>query len=223
MTERSTRGTSSAGRPVRPALTRDYIIRTAMALIDRDGVSALSMRKLGAELGVDPMAVYYYLPNKSALFDGLIEAVYTEIETAFDAVSEGSWREQVATFMRAMREVLRRHPNLLSVIATRPAYAPSVLAFGDRAIGLVQSSGFTGREILHMVNCLRTFTVGHVFAEMGDPVGGPTTSPEAVNAMILESYPNLAEAISGGYQPDEEYELGLQALLDGFEQRLSRS
>lgn len=208
------------GRADRPALTRDRIIRTALEIIDRDGIEALSMRHLGAELSVDPMAIYYYVPSKAALFDGLVEAVYAAIDIDPETLPrKGNWREQLVMFMRRLREVLRAHPNALPVIATRPAYTPSVLTWGDQAMAVLADSGFASRDILIMVNCLRTFTVGHVIAELGQPVGGPTASPEEAAAIIAE-YPNLASAIAGGYQPDEQYELGLQAMLDGFERRL---
>lgn len=208
------------GRADRPALTRDRIVRAALEIIDRDGIEALSMRRLGAELGVDPMAVYYHVPNKAALFDGVVEAVFAAIDIDPDTLPQtGNWRDLLVLFMRRLREVLRAHPNALPVIATRPAYTPSVLTFGDRAVAALEDSGFGSRDILIMVNCLRTYTVGHVIAELGQPVGGPTASPEEA-AAIIEAYPNLARAISGGYQPDEQYELGLQAMLDGFEGRI---
>jgi AcrR family transcriptional regulator len=88
--------------------------RTALALIDRDGLDALSMRKLGAELGNDPMAVYHYLPNKAALYDGVVEAIYVEMD--LDGLSpSGDWREYLAGSVRRMREVLRRHPKAFGV------------------------------------------------------------------------------------------------------------
>src|SRR5262249_890038 len=144
------RGRHDARRPVRPALTRDYIIRVALDIVDTSGINALSMRKLGAELGVDPMAVYYHLPNKAALFDGIVELVYAEIDLDYESLAAtGTWRDQISTYMRRLRDVLRHHPNVLPAIATRPAYTPSVLALGDRALGVLQEVGFSGRAALH--------------------------------------------------------------------------
>lgn len=212
--------TDDTGRPVRPALTREFIIRKALAILDRDGIDGLSMRKLGAELGTNPMAIYHYLPNKSALFDAVVAAIYGELAVDLDALArQGTWREQLTTLMRRLRAILRRHPNVLLVIATRPAYTPSLLTFGDRALGLLHGAGFSDHDLLIMISSLRAYTIGHLLAEIGQPVGGPTASPDEAKA-LFDGYPNLARAVAGGYDPDEQYELVLQAMLDGFERRL---
>lgn len=214
--------TDAEGRPVRRALTREYIIRTALALLDRDGPDGLSMRKLATELGVNPMAFYHHMPNKSALFDGVVEAVLTEFAADADTVPPGgTWREQLTALMHLFRSVLRRHPNVLPILATRPAYTPSLLAFGDRAIGLLRGAGFTEHHLLVMISSLRAYTIGQLLVEVGQPVGGPTTSPDEAAALI-DAYPNLAKAITGGYDPEAQYELTLQSMLDGFEKRLRR-
>ena len=203
------------GRPVRPALNREYIIRTALAIIDRDGLAKLSMRRLGQELGADPMAVYHYLPSKAALFDGVVEAVYAEIDaTGLDP--DAPWRAQLTTFLHALRAAIRRHPNALPVLSTRPAYVPAMLGYGEHALGVLTTAGFTARQAIDIVNCLGTFTIGHVLAEVGEPVGGATATDEEL-ASLLSGYPRLAAALSGyEYRPDEQYELGLQAMLEGF-------
>jgi AcrR family transcriptional regulator len=209
----------------RPGLSRAQIVQTALAIIDRDGVSGLSMRKLGAELGVDAMAVYYHLPNKSALFDGVIDAVYADARLA-DMPRTGTWREQVTEFMHRLRAAIRRHPNALPVVATRPAYVPSMLDFGDYALGVAVAAGFPAADAIDMVNCLATYTIGHVLAELGEPVGGDTLATEEVTALLTAgTYPNLARAFSEGYdyRPDHQYTLGLEAMLDGFERRLRTS
>ena len=208
---------------MRRALTRDYIIRTALALLDRDGVDGLSMRKLGNEVGVNPMAFYHHLPNKAALFDGVVEAVFDEFVAEHDVgTPAGTWREQLASLMRLFREVLRRHPNVLPVLATRPAYAPSLMAFGDRVIGLLRESGPPEHDLLVMISSLRSYTIGQLLTDVGQPIGGPTAGMDEATA-LLERYPNLAKAIAGGYDPDAHYELTLQSMLDGFEKRLHRT
>jgi AcrR family transcriptional regulator len=217
--------TDAAGRPVRLALTREYIVRTALAILDRDGAAGLSMRKLGAELGTNPMAFYHHLPNKAALFDGVVEAAYAEIDIDIEALARtGTWRDVLTGFARSLRDVLRRHPHVLVIIATRPAYAPSILGLADRALGVLRNSGFTDRDRdpLVAINAVRSFTIGHVLAEVGEPVGGPTPSEEEAVA-LLGRYPNLARAVSGGYRPQEQFDQVLQAMLDGFEQWLPRA
>jgi AcrR family transcriptional regulator len=202
-------------RPVRPALNRDYIIRTALAIIDRDGLAKLSMRRLGQELGADPMAVYHYLPSKAALFDGVVEAVYREIDTT-GLDRDAPWPAQLTAFLHALRAAIRRHPNALPVLSTRPAYVPAMLGYGEHALSVLTAAGFTSQQAIDIVNCLGTFTIGHVLAEVGEPVGGATATDEEL-ADMLGAYPRLAAAMSRyEYRPDEQYELGLKAMLDGF-------
>ncbi|GAA1026915.1 TetR/AcrR family transcriptional regulator C-terminal domain-containing protein [Virgisporangium ochraceum] len=205
------------GRPVRPALTRDHIIRTALALLDREGVDGLSMRKLGTELSVNPMAFYHHLPNKAALFDGVVEAVYDEYATAVDACSGDTtgWRNRLEGMTRLFRDTLRRHPHVLLVVATRPSYAPSLMAFSDRTIGELIEPGRTERDVLAMINALRAFTIGHLLAEIAQPIGGPTSPDPPLD----ERHPHLSRAVASGYDPDSDYEWTLQSMLDGFERR----
>lgn len=202
---------------MRVKLDRTRIVRAALAIIDRDGIPGLSMRKLGAELGVDPMAVYYYLPNKSALFDGVIEAVYLEAD--FDSLpGEGDWRELSRVFLHRLRDTILRHPHALPILSTRPAYVEPMLRFSDRLLGIFDVAGFTAAQAIDLANCLATFTIGHALAQVGEPVGGATAAPEELEAMI-SGYPRLHKAFVDGYEynPDPQYELGLTAMLDGFE------
>jgi TetR/AcrR family transcriptional regulator, tetracycline repressor protein len=189
-------------------------VRTALALIDRDGVDGLTMRRFGAELGVDPMAVYYYVPNKSALFDGVVEAVHDEVD--LDGIDPArGWRAVAADAVRRLRTVLRRHPNALPVLATRPVYSARLLDAGERVLTLVVDGGLGPREALDLVSCLRAFTVGHVLVELGGPVGGAAEGPGAT-AITGSRHPVLAAAVADGYDADQQYEIGLAALVEGF-------
>jgi TetR/AcrR family tetracycline transcriptional repressor len=207
----------------RPQLSRERIIGTALEIIDQGGIAALSMRKLGAHLGADPMAVYYYLPNKAALYDGVVEAVYSQIDiTELDR--HAPWRELVTAIMLSLRSAIRRHPNALPVLSTRPAYTPAMFQLGEFALEVMQRAGFAAGTVVDIINCLGTFTVGHVLAEIGEPVGGATATAEDVAELVTElEYPHLAKVFAGGYafRPEEQYRMGLRAMLDGFENLLN--
>lgn len=99
-----------------------------------------------------------------------------------------------------LRAAIRRHPNALPVLSTRPARVPAMLGYGEHALGLLTAAGFTTHQAVDIVNCLGTFTIGHVLAEVGEPVGGATATDE-----------ELASLVS-----DAQYELGLRAMRDGF-------
>ncbi|MBX6748471.1 MAG: TetR/AcrR family transcriptional regulator [Micromonosporaceae bacterium] len=214
----------SGVRADRPRLTRERIVAAALALIDRHGVGGLSMRKLGAELAVDPMAIYYYLPNKSALFDAVVEAVYAELDVT-SITWTGDWREELAAVMHRFRDTLRRHPRALPIVATRPTTAPVSMAIFERALELLEDVGFSAQEVLDIINCLGAFTIGHALAEVGEPVGGET--PDAglsLDPTYADQYPRLARALAAGidYDPDESYALGLSAMISSFRPRRRR-
>jgi AcrR family transcriptional regulator len=205
-------------------LTRERIVAAALALIDRHGMGGLSMRKLGAELNVDAMAVYYYLPNKSALFDAVVEAVYAEIDLE-SVPRTGPWREQLAAIMHLVRDALRRHPRALPIVGTRPATTPVSMAMFERALELLEGAGFSAQETFDILNCVATFTIGHALAEVGEPVGGEMTDVDtSLDAVSADQYPRLTRALSAGidYRPDETYALGLSAMLSAFHPRRRR-
>ncbi len=205
--------------PRHPALSRAVIVRAALSVIDRDGLDALTMRRLGRELGVDPMAVYYHVPDKSALFDGVVGAVYDEIE--LPAISPTvPWPEQLAAAMRSFRAALRRHANAIPVVGTRPANTPRVIEITEAGVALLGAAGVPVQDALDVLSCLTVFTIGHALAEVGQPVGGDTTAQadrqaqaERLSASVLANY---------DYRPDAQFELGLQAMLEGLSARLGR-
>jgi len=208
-------------RPTRPALSRDYILQTALALIDRDGVEALSMRKLGAEMGVDPMAIYHYLPSKGAVLDGVVEVLWSEVQPmTFDPVVP--WTEQALRAMRAFRAALRAHPRAVPVAGTHPAVTPGMLRLVDRSLGWLTDAGLDPAEALDLINCLAFFTMGQVLAEVGEPAGGESTPSETVyGSLDARAYPHLVAVFAGGYDyhPDRTFEAGITALLAGWSAR----
>jgi AcrR family transcriptional regulator len=175
---------------VTAALSREGIVATALALVDRDGLVGLSMRRLGRELGVDPMAIYRHLPDKAALLDGIVDALHTEMDLDSPPAA-ASWRQELATYAGRVRAVLLRHPRAVGVFVTRAGAVDS----GDgRLTDRLSAAGFAPHTGLSMIGCVRGLTVGLVVAEV--------------------------VAAGGGGRPadaEERFRLGLTALLDGFE------
>lgn len=218
-----TPATPGAGRTpaVRPALSRAHIVATALALVDREGLDKLSMRRLGAKLGADPMAVYHYFPSKAALFDGLVGAVYAEIVVPPEEPGL-PWRTEMLRFMTALRTALRAHPAVLPAVATRPVNAPAVLPMIEIVVARLVRAGATPGTALDALNCLAVFTIGHALAEVGEPVGGPDAPLNQATDLDLSALPTLARVFGPGYtyDPDLQYELGTTAMLDGLATRL---
>ena len=199
-------------------LTRERVVAAALGIVDREGLDALTMRALGRTLGVDPMAVYHHLPNKAAILDAVAEAVIAEVPADPDAGLP--WPEQVAALARGYRAALRRHPNALPAVATRPDVSVAALRLLDVALGVALRAGFAPAAALELVHATSCLVVGHALDESG--AGATTPEVAALQAALLATgeYPNLAAVAT--VQPGDTFETGLAALVAGFEARLRR-
>jgi TetR/AcrR family tetracycline transcriptional repressor len=208
---------SEPARPMRPTLSRKFILQTALRIVDREGPNKLTMRHLGAELGVDPMAVYHYLPNKTALFDGITEAIWTSLD--LDGIDPaGTWQQQLAAAMHALRGTLHAHPRAIAILGTRPIASPELFTLLDRMLGILIDAGMPANgDTADLLNTLVTYTIGHVLAEVGEPIGGQS-APPTYQTLTPQTHPNLAAVLNNGWtsDPDSQYERGLNALLNGW-------
>ncbi|MBE1582395.1 TetR/AcrR family transcriptional regulator C-terminal domain-containing protein [Nonomuraea angiospora] len=181
-------------------------------LVDREGVQALSMRKLGKALGVEAMTLYYYVPNKDAMLDGLVELVFSRVAVE----PAGEWRAWVRAFAVSVREQLLRHPGLMPVVAIRPVATPGGPRTVERAAGALVEAGFTASEALHVITATATFAIGHTLAEAGP---GRPDNPD----LDLDGLPVLAEAVAAGLgtpaDHQDRFEFALDALLNGLAPR----
>lgn len=211
-------------RPARRPLTRDLILRSALAIIDGEGLDALTMRKLGAALGVDPMAVYRHVPDKAALLDGIGEMIWLEA-LDFDqlSVARGGWRELLAAAMTRFREVLLRHPRAAVVVATHPLVTPRQLEAAERSLELLEAAGLPlDHDALFVVNCAALFTIGQVLAEAAEPAGGAggefDESLESVARLprMGRLLAGLTDEASRSALSDLQFQRGLTALLAGW-------
>ena len=219
----SERGSAGRRGPDEP-LSRDRIVSAALALVDKEGLAALSMRRLATALGVDPMAIYYYLPNKAALEDAIVEAVNVEMY----ATNIGSFDfsmpfyDLVVAAGRVFRTALLRHPNTLSLLAVRAAPTPSASGPGDAMVGCFIRAGFTAAEGVAAVDVFSIYVTAYVLKEVQMPVGPERDAHDLLRqmreALDPELSPNLVRAIDEGRLMDfeSEFELGLQALARGF-------
>ncbi len=126
----------------RPGLTRDAILAAALRIIDESGLDACTMRAVAAELGVEAMSLYWHVPGKDALLDGVVELVLGEVDSGQGAVT--TWQESFVSFAHTFRGVLRHHPNVVQLVASRPMTA-YIVGRGDRlerALGLLEAAGF---------------------------------------------------------------------------------
>lgn len=220
----------------RSPLTRERVLRTAMDLADRDGLDALTMRALAEELGVEAMSLYYHLPNKSAILDGVVEVAFEEIERevgGLDAASAGADPETWTAALRARilgaRRVLLRHPWVPVVMESRATFGPTMARYVDGIVGLMRAGGLSHDLIHHSLHALGSRMYGFV-QELGpDDSSSAPTDPAEVEAMAALA-PNLAAMLAevahddpdstlGWCDDQTEFEFGLDILLEGIERR----
>ncbi|MER7757496.1 TetR/AcrR family transcriptional regulator C-terminal domain-containing protein [Kitasatospora sp. NPDC097643] len=210
---------SGRARP-RTGLTREKIIDAALAFVDEHGLSALSSRKLGAALGVEGMTIYYYVPSKAALLDGMAERLLELSAGELFTGPTGPWTEPVRDFAIALRRLLLDHPAMLTVLATRPAATPTALALLERGITVLRQDDVPLGDALDVLNAVVTFTIGHTLAEAGQTPHheGTEPDPEQFTSLDPNTYPHLAQAFGTGAGLDSEqrFHRTLRILLAGY-------
>jgi TetR/AcrR family transcriptional regulator, tetracycline repressor protein len=190
-------------------LSREVILDAALELLDREGLAALSMRKLGAALGVEAMSLYNHIASKDALLDGLHERILTSLE---EPPRTRSWQAFARHQAHALHRALQAHPHAVPLFATRPAATPAAVARLEHYVSVLVDAGFKPMDALSLVQLVSQLVVGHVMWTSG------------VEEIVLDAAPSAGshlERAVAKWSPDRELELGVDALLVGFE-RLMR-
>ena len=212
----------------RVPLTRERVLRAAVALADAGGLESLSMRKLASELGVEAMSLYNHVENKDDLLDGIIDIVFGEIYVP----SGGDWRAAMRERATSAREVLKRHRWAIGVMEGRMAPGPANLRHHDAVMGCLRQAGFSFADTVHASSVLDAYIYGFALQEKGLPFETPEESGQIVQAQRpqapIEQFPYLVEVLTelpkAGYDFKTEFEFGLDLILDGLERlRSSRA
>jgi AcrR family transcriptional regulator len=210
-------------------LSRDTILRTALAIIDQDGVEGLSMRRLGRALGRDPMALYRYAAGKPALLDGVAELVLDEL--AVDTQDE-DWAEQLRTVARNFRSLALAHPKVVPLLVTRPLSTPLALRPPgtlrplEATLALLTRAGFTTIDALHIYRLFFGLLHGHVLNELQEMVDNHEETDDllrlGLHRLPLREFPLLRSLASvlADYDGAAELERGLDILLSGLKTQL---
>ncbi len=185
-------------------------------MVDREGLDALSMRKLGEELGVEAMSLYRYVANKAALLDGVVEAVLSEMVVR--EPDSRAWTERVKARARALREAMMRHPAAMPLFATRPAVTPSSLAHVEDALELLRTAGFSTVDAIRALQSVLAFTVGNTVSVFSVLPSSERSSP-AYEALSRRDFTRVHEAAAAleDWDSDAEFEYGLDALVRGLD------
>ena len=145
---------------------------TALAIVDRDGLDGLTMRRLASELGVEAMSLYHWFPNKAAILDALVEAAIRETATRVDAAPEAGWRANLRALAMGYRQVLLAHPNTVSCMGGRPGKSVETMRFIERMLDVLRSDGFSPVDAVRSMQSVLAYINGAVSAEIGDEPQG---------------------------------------------------
>jgi AcrR family transcriptional regulator len=204
-------------------LSRDLILQTAAKIADRDGIQALTMRKLAQELSVEAMSIYHHVAHKNDLRDGMINLVFTEIELP---PREVDWKSALRTRAVSAHAVLIRHPWAIGLLESGTVPGPATLQHHNAVLGCLREGGFSLPATAHAYSVLDGYIYGFALTEINLPFKNADDAVDIAAIMMAQMannpYPYLAEmttqhVLQPGYAYADEFEIGLELILDGLE------
>lgn len=233
--------TASRKTAERSPLTRDRVLTVACGIADADGIDSLTMRRLADDLGVEAMSIYYHLPNKDAILDGLVELVFAEIERESggfapppDVTSDagGAWQTALRARILAARRVLLRHAWVPSVLESRSTLGPTMARYFDGTVAIMRAGGLSFDLIHHSLHALgsRMYGFSQELTMDGDAGAAPSGDDDLermrsfvpnLAAMLEEVVHDDPDSTLGWCDDQTEFEFGLDILLDGIARRRS--
>jgi AcrR family transcriptional regulator len=211
--------------PTKPRipLSRERVLRSAVAFADQGGIASLSMRKLGDALGVEAMSLYNHVANKSELLDGMVDLVFSEI----DLPSGGAgWKTAMRQRAVSARQALSRHRWAIGLMESRASPGPATLRHHDAVIGSLRHAGFSIEMAAHAYSALDSYIYGFALQEASLPFDTAAETAEVAEMIFkqfpADEYPHLTEltvehVLQPGYDYGNEFEFGLDLILDGLE------
>jgi AcrR family transcriptional regulator len=213
-----------SGAQPRFRLSRERVLRAAIAQADAGGLEGLSMRTLADGLGVAPMALYRHVASKDDLVDAMVDIVFGEIDLPRGGAD---WRSAMRQRAVSAREALSRHRWAIGLMESRAHPGPANLRHHDAVLGNLRGGGFSIEMAAHAYSLLDAYIYGFAMTHLSLPFETPDEVAEVAQTMLVRfpegEYPNLVEfitehAIKPGYDFGDEFEYGLELILDGLEQ-----
>jgi AcrR family transcriptional regulator len=217
--------TTEIDEQTRVPLTKERVLRTAVALADQGGIDSLSMRKLAQSLDVVPMALYRHVANKDELLSGLVDVVVGEIDPPLE---EADWKTAIRARILSARRVLLRHPWASRVMESRTEPTPTVLAYMDSMMGMFQAGGFSIHLIHHTMHAMGSRLMGFSQELFNDSADVNPAADADMWRVMADRYPNIAalveivmhddaSVVGAGCDDQFEFEFALDLMLDGLE------
>ncbi|MCU1434594.1 MAG: TetR family transcriptional regulator [Pseudarthrobacter sp.] len=209
----------------KPRLSRELVLSTALALVDAEGLDALTMRRLGQELGRDPMSLYRYASNRAALLDGVTELVLQELSIVPD---RADWQAQLRRIAHDLRLLALRHPNVVPLLVTRPLSTPlglrplGTLRPLEQILSLLIDAGFAPADALHVYRAYYGFLYGHILNELQEYIVDPEENEAllrlGLHRLPAKEFPRLRALgpVLVDYDGAAELDQGISILLTGL-------
>lgn len=211
-------------------LSRELVLSTALELVDSKGLEALTMRRLGQELGRDPMSLYRYAANRAALLDGVTELVLNELAIFPD---DKDWQTQLRRIAHDLRLLALRHPNVVPLLVTRPLSTPlglrplGTLRPLEQILSLLIDAGFAPEDALHVYRAYYGFLYGHILNELQELIVDPEENEAllrlGLHRLPAKDFPHLRALapVLADYDGAAELDQGISILLSGLAAHLS--
>ena len=214
----------------RIALNRERVLEAGVALADREGIEALSMRRLGQEVRVEAMSLYNHVRNKDELLNGMVDIVFSEID--LPAAGE-DWPTAMRRRAISARHALKRHPWAIGLMESRAQPGPATLRHHDSVLRNLRLGGMSIEMAAHAYSLLDSYIYGFTLNEQSLPFdSSPAKVAEVAGNIMREmpagEYPYLTEmavehAMKPGYDYGDEFEFGLKMIIDGLQTQGNRS
>ena len=207
----------------RSTLNRERVLEAAIELADEIGIESLTIRKLAERLDVGTMTIYHHVPSKEEIVDGMVEAVFSEIEKP---PTDVDWKTAIRRRCISARRVLKRHPWAAPLMESRMAPGPANLSHHDAVLGCLRNGGLSLQMAAHAYAILDSFIYGYAFEEATLPAqdgeGFSEIAEQIAAHFPADQYPHLAEltfehVLEPGYDFGDSFEFGLDLIIDGLD------
>jgi AcrR family transcriptional regulator len=205
-------------------LNRERVFQAAVVVADDRGLESLTMRAVGEELGVEAMSLYHHVANKHELLDGMVDVVFSEIELP---TTDVDWKTAMRRRAISTREALARHRWAVGVLQSSTSPGPANFRLVNAVLGCLREAGFSLENAVHAYSAQDAYIYGFALQEKTLPVDTPAELAEAAETMrrqfSADEFPHIAETITDhvtkpGYDFADEFEFGLDLILDALEQ-----